>query len=110
MALGILLIGFIGMSAISILGLLLMYLLKNKRAKAIVFYCMAVWSMVITAISAVSLPSNYTVSRLITWGFGFLSVIALILHVRSRSKSLYMVSYILVTISVIAGIVKMYLL
>ena len=57
MALGILLIAFIGMSVISLLGLIFMYLLKNERAKAAAFYCMAIWGMAVAAMGAVSLRS-----------------------------------------------------
>ena len=110
MALGILLIAFIGMSLISIIGLLLMYLLKNERAKAVTFYCMSVWGMIISVTGATSLPTNYTLSIVAAWALGILSVIGLIVHVRARSKIEYMTSYILVTISVIAGILKLFIL
>lgn len=109
MALGILLIAFIGMSVISLLGLIFMYLLKNERAKAVVFYCMSIWGMVIAAIGALSLPVNFTAGRFIAWGLGFLSVIALIIHVRAKSKAQYMTAYVLVNISVVAGILKIFL-
>lgn len=110
MALGILLIMFIGMSVISILGLLLMYLIKNERAKTAVFYCMSVWGMAVAAISATSLPSNFTAEQLVAWGLGFLSVIGLIVHTKTGTKNLRLASYILVTISVIAGIAKLFLI
>lgn len=109
MALGILLILFIGMSVISIIGLLAMYLLKDERAKAATFFIMSVWGMAISAFSAVSLPANYTGERLFVWGLGFLSVIALILRIRSRSNSIKLAAYIMVTISIIAGILKLFL-
>ena len=110
MALGILLIAFIGMSVISILGLLLMYLLKNERAKAVIFYIMSVWGMAVSVLSATSLPSNYTFPRLLAWGFGFLSVIGLLIHIRAKSKAQHMAAYILVTVSIIAGILKLFIL
>ncbi len=109
MALGILLIAFIGMSVISLLGLIFMYLLKNERAKAAAFYCMAIWGMAVAAMGAISLPVNFTAARLAAWAFGFLSVIALIIHVRAKSKAQYMTAYVLVTVSVIAGILKIFL-
>ena len=110
MALGIILIAFIEMSVISILGLLLMYLLKNERAKAVAFYCMSVWGMAISVLNAITLPSNYTLSRMIAWGLGFLSVVGLIIHVRAKSKSQRMAAYILVTISIIACMLKIFIL
>ncbi len=108
MALGILMILFVGMSVISILGLLLMYLLKGEKAKAAAFYIMAVWGMAVSAMSAVSLPGNYTGQQILAWGFGFLSVAGLLVHIGSREKSRRMAAYLLVTISVIGGILKMF--
>lgn len=108
MALGILMILFVGMSVISILGLLLMYLLKGERAKAVVFYIMAVWGMAVSAMSAVSLPGNYTGQQILAWGFGFLSAAGLLVHLSARDKSRRMAAYLLVTVSVIGGVLKMF--
>lgn len=108
MVLGFLLIMFIGMSTISILGLLLMYLLKNERAKTILFYCMSVWAMAIAVLGATSLPTNYTIQQIIAWGLGFLSVIALIVHMKATTKNLHTISYILVTVSIIGGILGIF--
>lgn len=110
MALGILLITFIVSSVISLLGLLFMFLLKNERAKAIAFYCMSIWGMIISAYAAISQPTNFTTARLIAWAFGFLNVIALIIHVRAKSKTQYMTAYVLVSISVVLGILKLFVL
>ena len=43
MALGILVLLFVGMSAISILGLLLLYLVKKEPICRVIFYSMSVW-------------------------------------------------------------------
>lgn len=108
MAIGMILILFVGMSVFSILGLLLMYLLKNEKAKAVLFYCMSVWGMAVAAIKAMSLPSNFTAAQIIAWAIGFLSVIGLIIHVRAKSKSRFNTAYILTTISVIGGILNLF--
>lgn len=110
MALGLLLIEFIGISAISILGFLFLILLKSERTKAILFYCLAVWGMALSAMNATSLPTNYTLERIIAWGFGFLSVIALILHIKSGSTAQRIAAYVLVAVSVAAAILKMFVL
>lgn len=47
MALGLLLILFMVMSIISVVGLLLLFLLKGERAQKIVFYFMALLGMFI---------------------------------------------------------------
>lgn len=109
MAIGYLLILFIVMSVISILGLLLMYLVKNERVKTALFYIMAVWGMVVAYLGASSLPSNFTTERILAWAFGFLSVIGLLLHLRSEAGSRRTAAYILVTASVVLGVVKLFL-
>lgn len=55
MALGLPVISFVGISVISIIGLALMYLLKNERAKAGVFYFLSIWGMGIAILSAAGL-------------------------------------------------------
>lgn len=99
MALGYLFILFIFITAVSIVGILLLYLLKNQRAKNIVFYFLAVWSMCIAFLDVTSLPSNYLMERLIALSFGVLSIIAIIFKIKKPEKP--MVAYILVTASVL---------
>ena len=109
MALGLIVVSFVAISVISIIGLALMYLLKNERAKAGVFYFLSIWGMGIAILSAMSLPSNWMTQQLIAWGFGILSAAGLIVHLKSSSASGRMAAYILVTISVIGGVLKMFI-
>ena len=88
MALGLLMILFIVMSVISVVGLSLLYLMKNPGARQVIFYIMAVWGMIIAVISATSLPTNYT----------------------SEEDKARMAARLLVTISVAGGIIKLFLL
>lgn len=108
MALGLLVISFVAISVISIIGLALMYLLKNERAKAGIFYFLSIWGMGIAILSAISLPSNWMAQQLIAWGFGILSAAGLIIHLKSPSASGKMAAYALVTVSVIGGVLKMF--
>lgn len=109
MALGLLVISFVSTSVISIIGLSLMYLLKNERAKAGIFYFLSIWGMAIAVLSAMSLPSNWMAQQFIAWGFGILSAAGLIVHLKSSSSSGRMTAYALVTISVIGGVLKMFI-
>ncbi|HJD45896.1 MAG TPA: hypothetical protein H9909_03555 [Candidatus Mediterraneibacter norfolkensis] len=109
MALGLLVISFVAISVISIIGLALMYLLKNERAKAGIFYFLSIWGMAIAVLSAMSLPSNWMAQQLIAWGFGILSAAGLIVHLKSSSGSGRMAAYALVTVSVIGGVLKMFI-
>lgn len=109
MALGVLMILFIGMSVISGLGILFLYLIKDAQRKKSVFYLLAVWGMIIAVMSATSLPSNFLVSQFIAWSIGLLSVVGLLVHVKAKTKSQYNVAYLLVTISVVAGMIKLFM-
>ena len=110
MALGILVISYVGISVISIIGLALMYLLKNDRAKAGMFYFLCIWGMGISVLTAMSLPTNWIAQQLIAWGFGILSAAGLIVHLKCPSASGRTAASILVTISVIGGVLKMFIL
>lgn len=110
MALGILMILFLGMSVFSVVGLSFLYLMKSPGARQVIFYIMAVWGMVIAVISATSLPTNYTLERLITWAIGFLSVAGIVLHIRSAEDKARIAARLLVTVSVAGGIIKLFLL
>ena len=110
MALGLLMILFIVMSAVSVVGISLLYLMKSPRAQQVIFYIMAVWGMFIAAYGATGLPTNYTLERLITWAIGFLSVAGIVLHIRSSEDKARMAARLLVTISVAGGIIKLFLL
>ena len=50
MALGWYMIMFVAMSTISILGLLLLFLVKSPGVKRVLFYAMAVWGMAVSAV------------------------------------------------------------
>ena len=110
MALGLIVVSFVAISVISIIGLALMYLLKNERAKAGVFYFLPIWGMIIAVLSATSLPSNWIAQQLIAWGFGILGAAGLIIHMKNPSASGRTAASILVTISVIGGVLKMFIL
>ena len=44
MALGILVLFFIGISVVSIAGLLALFLVKNEEARKVIFYLMSIWA------------------------------------------------------------------
>ena len=77
MALGLLLILFMVMSIISVVGLLLLFLLKGERAQKIVFYFMALLGMFIAWMTATGYATNQIKEQMISWGFGALAVAAL---------------------------------
>lgn len=109
MALGYLMILFVGVTVVSGLGLAFLYLTKNEQVKKILFYVLAVWGMLIAAYTAISLPTNWAGQQVLTWAIGFLSVIGIVVHVKANSPAKYLAARLLVTVSIILGIVRMFI-
>lgn len=104
----ILLIMFIIMAIISILGISILYLTQNTKNKNIIFYFLSVWSIFVTFISTTSLPTNFIVEQIISLSFGFLAIVAVIIKIKKPEKSSF--SYILVSISIVLGLLDLFLL
>ncbi|EOU1682416.1 hypothetical protein QTH11_02130 [Clostridium perfringens] len=106
MALGYLLIFFVFILVISILGISLLFFLKNRKIKNVLFYFLAVWSILIAYLNASSLPTNYLGQQIMAWLFGSISIIAIIINLKKTGET--NIPYILVTISVFLGIFMMF--
>lgn len=106
MALGYLLILFIVLAVVSGLGISLLYLVKNQKAKTIIFYSLSVLSMGIAFINATGLPSNYLFEQLIAWSFGLLAVVAILIKIKKPEQTTLV--YLLVTASVICGLADLF--
>lgn len=110
MALGMLVVLLVTITAISVIGLSLLYLMKGEKASRIVFYTMAIWGMAIAALTAGSLPINYTVDRLLAWAIGFLSVAGILVYIRKAKDSSDLAARLLVTASVVIGTIRLFLI
>lgn len=106
MALGYLLIFFVFILVISILGISLLFFLKNRKIKNVLFYFLVVWSILIAYLNASSLPTNYLGQQIMAWLFGSISIIAIIINLKKTGET--NIPYILVTISVFLGIFMMF--
>ena len=109
MALGLLLVLFMVMSIISVMGLVLLFLLKGEKGQKAVFYFMAVWGMVIAWMTANSYP-NYIKEQLIAWAFGALAVIALLVQICGKSERSFLTAKVLVAASVVLGMVALFVI
>lgn len=109
MALGLLLILFMVMSVVSVIGLVLLFLLKGERAQKAVFYCMAVWGMVIAWMTATGYATNQIKEQMISWGFGALAVVAILVQLCGKGKNTALTARLLVTASVVLGMLALYL-
>ena len=110
MALGLLLVLFMVMSIISVMGLVLLFLLKGEKGQKAVFYFMAVWGMVIAWMTANSYPTNYIKEQLIAWAFGALAVIALLVQICGKSERSFLTATVLVAASVVLGMVALFVI
>ena len=110
MALGLLLVLFMVMSIISVMGLVLLFLLKGEKGQKAVFYFMAVWGMVIAWMTANSYPTNYIKEQLIAWAFGALAVIALLIQICGKSERSFLRAKVLVAASVVLGMVALFVI
>lgn len=109
MALGLLMIMFVAMSVISITGLLLLFLVKSMSVKKGLYYFLTVWGLFIAYLGATSFPTNYVVEQMISWAFGFLSVAGVLLFIKAKERAQYLVAYALVAVSVIGGLMRLFL-
>ena len=105
MALGYLLILFIGITVISTLGIIFLLLSKNDVIKKIMFYMLSILSILICGLEAISSPTNFIFQQIIAWLIGLISVIAIIIHVKCNKKYR---AYILTIVSLILGILKLF--
>lgn len=106
MALGYLLILSIFILIVNILGISLLFLLKNQKLKNILFYFLIIWSILITYINASSLPKNYLTQQIINWLFGLIPIIAIIVKIKRREKN--NIPYILITLSILLGTFQLF--
>ncbi|MGN0289761.1 MAG: hypothetical protein ACI4DQ_09125 [Lachnospiraceae bacterium] len=107
--LGALVILFVVMSVVSVIGILLMYLTKEEKVKKGIFYFLAVWGMMIAWINVKGIPPMWIGEIVLACALGGLSVIALLIQLCLKKENRFMVAGILVTISVLAGLVDCFL-
>ena len=98
-----LILAFMVISGVSLFALLLMFLIKNQKAKKIAFYFAAVIGMGVSWINALCTPGFYMEEILLGWGFGAMSVIAVFLEILSKSEKKSKIARILVLLSVLLG-------
>ena len=101
--LGMLVITFFAMTVVSLVGLVLLYLLKNEKAKKVVFYLLTVWGMIVAYCNVISDPINWTGAIVRGWVLGALSVAALLIQLCLKKEYKFNLARILVTISVVLG-------
>lgn len=108
-ALSLLVIAFIVMTVVSVIGVVLLYLIKNEKVKKGIFYFLVVWGLVITYCGVRSTPLYMADQVLITCIWGVLAVVALLIQLCMKKENRFNIARILVTISVVAGMIDCFM-
>jgi len=103
----IFLLAFVVGTVITVFALILMFLLKGRVAKSVIFFSLAVWGMVLAWLQVLTKESREIMQQLGAWGIGSLSAIAMLVELCWKNDKKFLVSRILVLISVLLGIVGM---
>ena len=107
--LGALVITFFVMSIISILAVVLLHTLKNEKFKKIILYFLSVWSIIIAYCGILSTPFYMSGERFITVAIGALAVVGILVWKLSKKENKFKIASILVSVSVVAGMVDCFL-
>lgn len=108
MALGALFILFAGMSVIGIIGTVLLFWMKNRNAVDVTMVLMSAYSLVIAFLGATGQPTNFVVQQVIHWIIGFIAIIGL--GIRFTTKKQSVISKMLISVSVLAGLYATFLM
>lgn len=108
--LGALVVTFFVMGIISIIGVALLHLIKNEKIKKGLFYFLAVWAIIIAYCGVLSTPPYMLGEVLITVAIGALAIGALVMYNFSKKENKFQIASILVSISVVAGMIDCFMI
>ena len=108
-ALGILLVIFTVMTAVTITALVLLLLIKDKKKKKYVVYFLGIWGMAIAYMNATAQPSNFIGYILLALAFGAAGAVSVILQIISKKQSTDTAASILAAVSAAAGRISLFI-
>ena len=109
MALGYLALMFVIMSVISIAGLVLLLIIKNEKANRAILYIMAAWGILIGVMNVTALPINWIMWRAFAGACGLAGLAGGIVRFIAK-EDLKTVSVLLTMISVLAGMIMLFVM
>ena len=109
-SLGLLVITFMVMSLVSVVGVILLYAVKNEKVKKGMFYFLAIWGMIVAYCGVLSTPGYMLGETIISWALGGLSVVALLIQLCMKKEKRFQIARVLVTISVVAGMIDCFMI
>ena len=108
-SLSLLVIAFAVMSVVSLIGVVLLFLLKNEKINKGVFYFLAVWGMIIAYCNVRSIPLYMTGEILLALVWGLFGVAALLVQLCMKNEKRYNLAKGMVLVSVIAGMIDCFM-
>lgn len=109
-SLALLVIVFLGMSVVSVIGIIAIYLVKNESVRKGLLYFLSIWGMLIAFFGVKSTPFYMTGEILISLGLGLLGVIAILIQLCMKKENRFQIARILATVSVVAGMIDCFML
>lgn len=108
--LGALVITFFVMSIISIAAVVLLYLSKNEKMKKGLLYFMAAWGVVVAYCGVLSTGGFAFSDGFASVLFGLLGIVGLLFQLISKKDNKFQIARVLVTVAVVAGMIKCFLI
>ena len=107
MALGYLALMFVIMSVISIVGLVLLLIIKNEKANRAILYIMSAWGILIAVMNITALPINWIIWRIAAGACGLIGLAGGIIRFTAKENKKTAAS-LLTVISVLAGMTMLF--
>lgn len=92
----------------SILGVILLFVVKNLKISKITNVVIGFWSILLTWINLTGLPTNFTVERLIALLFGAIGLIGLLLVLLAKKDNYILVGKIMIALSIVLSLFNIF--
>lgn len=100
---------FVACMVVSILGSILLFFVRNRKIQNAIFFALACWAFYISYVNAISIPMVYMGQQMLAWIFGFVSAFSLLIRYAGKTEKRYIISNILVTISIVSSALGVFL-
>ncbi len=104
-----LIVTFFGMSFVSILGVVLMFFIKNEKWKKGIFYGLSVWGLAVAFFNVQTHFSYMTEGIALAVFLGLLALAAVLIQKFFKNEKSYKAAQILTAVSVAAGMIDTFL-
>lgn len=104
--LDLLVIVFMAMTAVTLLAIVLMFLVKHPVVKKVSFWFLALQGMLLAVLNHLMTPLEFTGELALGWGLGGLSVAALLMSLLSKNEKTHKIARILVAVAAVVGMVS----